>query len=162
MKKTLFGLLLLGGLLVAKVTNLPATVDFVESNKMKIIDIRTEAEWKQMGVIKGAHLITFFDENAKYDIKNFLKELNKVVKKDEQFALICNSASRTKLVSNFLGKKLDYDVVNLIGGMEKLIKDGYKVFPFPLKEEDSKEEKKVVEVVTTIKKDEKEEDNATK
>ena len=151
MKKILFGLLLLGGLLVAKVTNLPATVDFVESNKMKIIDIRTEAEWKQMGVIEGAYLVTFFDENAKYDIKEFLKKLNKIVKKDEQFAIICNSASRTKLVSNFLGKKLDYDVVNLIGGMEKLVKDGYKVSPYPPKETKEKrlESSKVQESNTT-------------
>ena len=139
MKKTLFGLLFLGSLLMAKVTNLPVTVDFVESNKMKIIDIRTEGEWKQMGTIKGAHLITFFDEKASYNIKKFLKSLNKVVKKDEQFAIICNSASRTKLVSNFLGKKLDYDVVNLTGGMEKLVKDGYKVVAY----EPNKAEKKV-------------------
>ena len=127
MKKTLFGLLILGTTLMAKVTNLPVTVEFVESNKMKIIDIRTESEWKQMGVITDAHLITFFDENAKYDIKDFLKKLDKIVEKDEQFSIICNTASRTKLVSNFLGKKLDYDVVNLTGGMSKLIKDGYKV-----------------------------------
>jgi len=139
MKKTLFGLLILGTTLMAKVTNVPVTVEFVDSNKIKIIDIRTEGEWKQMGVITNAHLITFFDENAKYDIKEFLKELDKVVEKDEQFAIICNTASRTKLVSNFLGKNLDYDVINLTGGMTKLVKDGYKVEVY----EADKVEKKV-------------------
>jgi len=127
MKKALIGLLVLGTLLMAKVTNIPVTEEFVTSNKMKIIDIRTEAEWKQMGIIKDAHLMTFFNEKSEYNIKDFLKELNKIVKKDEQFAIVCNASSRTKLVSNFLGKKLDYDVVNLVGGMKKLIKEGYQV-----------------------------------
>jgi rhodanese-related sulfurtransferase len=139
MRKTLFGLLLLGTTLMAKVTNLPVTIEFVDSNKMKIIDIRTEGEWKQMGVITDAYLITFFDEHAKYDIKNFLKKLDKIIEKKEEFAIICNTASRTKLVSNFLGKKLDYNVVNLTGGMMKLIKDGYKVELY----EADKSEKKV-------------------
>jgi len=132
MKKRLLSLLFFGTYLMAEVTNLPATIDFVESKKMKIIDIRTKSEWKQMGVVHGAHCITFFDEvtkdnKAKYDINKFLKSLNKVVNKDEQFAIICNTASRTKLVSFFLGKKMDYNVVNLTGGMTKLIKDGYSV-----------------------------------
>ncbi len=134
MKKTLFGLLLCATFLAAEVTNLPVTIDFVKSNKMKIIDIRTESEWREMGVIENAYLLTFFDEESKYDVKKFIKKLNKIVKKDEQFALICNTSSRTKLVSNLLGNKLDYKVVNLIGGMEKLIKDGYKVTPYPKEE----------------------------
>ena len=127
MKKTLFGLLFFGVNLMAQVTNLPVTLEFVNSNEMKIIDIRTEGEWRQMGTIKDAHLITFFDEKSKYNIKAFLNKLDKVVKKDEKFAIICNTASRTKLVSNFLGNKLNYDVVNLTGGMMKLIHDGYNV-----------------------------------
>lgn len=112
---------------MAKVTNIPVTVEFVKSHKMKIIDIRTEAEWREKGVIEDAYLITFFNEDSKYDIDSFLEKLDQIVKKDEQFAIICNSSSRTRLISNFLGKKLDYDVVNLIGGMEKLIEKGYKV-----------------------------------
>jgi len=127
MKRILFGLLFFGTILMAQVTNLPVTLEFVKSNEMKIIDIRTKGEWKQMGTIKDAHLITFFDEQSKYNIKSFLEQLDKVVEKDEQFAIICNTASRTKLVSNFLGNKLNYNVVNLTGGMMKLLRDGYKV-----------------------------------
>ena len=127
MKKTVFGLLFFATILVAEVTNLPVTIDFVKSNKMKIIDIRTQSEWRDMGIIKNAYLLTFFDEESHYNIKKFTKKLNKIVKKDEKFALISNTSSRTKLVSNLLGHKLKYNVVNLVGGMDKLIKDGYKV-----------------------------------
>ena len=127
MKKILFGLLYLGTVLTAEIINIPVTIEFVESNKTQIIDIRTQSEWQKLGVVKDAHLITFFDEKSQYDIDAFLEKLNHVVKKDEQFAIISNSSSRTKLVSNLLGHKLDYHVVNLIGGMEKLIKEGYRV-----------------------------------
>ena len=126
MIKNIFGVLLLGSMLFAEVTNTPATITFVEENKMKIIDIRTRGEWIQMGIIKDAYLITFFDERYGYDAKKFLEELNEVVEKDEEFAIICNTASRTKLVSNFLGNKHNYKVVNLTGGMMKLFKEGFR------------------------------------
>jgi len=135
MKKILFGLLYLGTILMAEITNVPVSIEFVESNKMKIIDIRTQSEWKDLGVIKNAHFITFFNEKSKYDIDSFLEKLNKVIEKDEKFAIISNSSSRTKLISNLLGHKLDYDVVNLIGGMEKLIEEGYKVQKYAPKDE---------------------------
>ena len=134
MKKSVFGLLFFATFVVAEVINLPVTVDFVKSNKMKIIDIRTESEWREMGIISNAHLLTFFDEESHYNIKKFTKKLDQIIDKDEQFAIICNTASRTKLVSNLLGNKLNYHVVNLLGGMEKLIKDGYKVEFYPREE----------------------------
>jgi len=126
MKKTLFGFLLLGSTLFAEVRNVSATATFVNDAKMKIIDIRTEGEWKQMGVIKGVHCITFFDEKYGYDTEEFLKSLDAVIEKDEEFALICNTGSRTKLISNFLGNKMDYNVVNLTGGMSQLLQEGFK------------------------------------
>ena len=127
MKKTILSLLLLCSTILAEVTNVEVSSKFIEENKIKIIDIRTQNEWKDMGVISGAHLITFFTKNNEFHSKSFLKELNMVIEKDEQFAIISNTASRTKLVSNFLGHKHDYNVINLIGGMSKLLKDGYVV-----------------------------------
>jgi len=127
MQKILLNLLLLSSTMLAEVTNVEISREYIEKSKIKIIDIRTQSEWEKMGIIKGAYLITFFPEDATYNPKIFLQELNRVVDKDEQFALISNTASRTKLVSNFLGKKNSYNVVNLIGGMKKLIKEGYEV-----------------------------------
>jgi len=126
MIKKIVGVVLLSSVLFAKVTNIPATTAFVEETKMKIIDIRTKGEWVQMGIIKNAHLITFFDERYGYDIKTFLEELDTVVEKDEEFAIICNSGSRTKLIANFLGVKNSYNVVNLTGGMMNLLKEGFR------------------------------------
>ena len=127
MRKTLFGLLLFCSTLFAEVIDKPATVEFIKNPKMKIIDIRTEGEWVQIGVIKNSILLTFFDEHGGVNTDLFLEELNKVVDRDEEFAIICNTGSRTKLVSNYLGKKLDYKVVNLVGGITKLLKDGFEI-----------------------------------
>jgi len=127
MKKILWSLLLLSSTMLAEVTNVEISREYIENNKIKIIDIRTQSEWEKMGVIKDAYLITFFPADSEYNPKFFLQELNRVIEKDEEFAIISNTASRTKLVANFLGKKNNYHVVNLIGGMKKLIKEGYKV-----------------------------------
>ena len=153
MKKILWSLLLLSSTMLAEVTNVEISREYIENTKIKIIDIRTQSEWEKMGVIKGAYLITFFPEDATYNPKLFLQELNRVIEKGEQFALISNTASRTKLVSNFLGKKNNYHVVNLIGGMKKLIKEGYEVEIYdPCKRRES-EKKKEVEKKELVKKE---------
>ncbi|HHD81592.1 MAG TPA: rhodanese-like domain-containing protein [Campylobacterales bacterium] len=152
MKKILLSLWLLSSVAFSEVTNMEVTKEFIEANKIKIIDIRTEQEWIMMGVLPSAYLLTFFDEDQEYSPKMFLKELDKIVKKDEQFAIISNSASRTKLVSNFLGKKHDYKVINLTGGMVKLIKDGYSVKVY--------DPSKIYPIVEELKASE--EDNSTK
>ncbi|CAA6813537.1 MAG: Unknown protein [uncultured Sulfurovum sp.] len=127
MKKTILSILLLCSTLLAEVKNVEVTPEFVKEKKFKIIDIRTEDEWREMGVISEAYLITFFTKNNEYNIEFFLKELNTVIEEDEEFAIISNSSSRTKLVSNFLGHKHNYKVINLLGGMSKLLKEGYEV-----------------------------------
>ena len=126
MKKTLFGLLLLGTTLFAEVTHVPATPKFITETKLKIIDIRTESEWVQTGIVRGSHLITFFDERGNYDIESFLTKLDTIITKGEKFALICRTGSRTGMISNFLGQKMNYDVVNLQGGLMKLFREGFQ------------------------------------
>ena len=105
------------------------TPDFFKKG-ITVIDIRTPGEWRQTGIVKGAKTIMFFDERGGYDIPAFLRELNKYVKKDEPFALICHTGSRTATVSDFLSKELGYKVINLRGGMECLVRQGYQPVPY--------------------------------
>ena len=129
MKKILFVLISLGTLLMAELTHVWATPEFPEKN-IKIIDIRTPAEWKETGIVKGSNTIMFFDERGNFNVENFLRQLDMAVKKDEQFALICRVGSRTGMVSEFLSEKLGYKVINLKGGIMKMIHDGYKTVPY--------------------------------
>ena len=129
MKKIIITLLLLATSLMAELTHVWATPGFVKKN-IKIIDIRTPAEWKETGIIKGSYTIMFFDEKGHFNVENFLRQLNMAVKKDEQFALLCRVGSRTGMVSEFLSEKLGYKVINLKGGIMKMMYEGYKTVPY--------------------------------
>ncbi len=125
MKKIIFGLLITATALMAELKQEWVTQGFLNKN-IKVIDIRTPAEWRETGIVNGSYTIMFFDEQGNYDVPKFLKALDGVVKKDEQFALICRVGSRTGMVSEFLSKDIGYRVINLKGGIMKLISEGYK------------------------------------
>jgi rhodanese-related sulfurtransferase len=115
--------------LMADLQQVWATPEFVQKD-IKIIDIRTPNEWKETGIVKDSYTIMFFDEEGNFSVENFLKQLNMVVKKDESFALICRVGSRTGIISEFLSEKLGYKVINLKGGIMKIIQEGYKTVPY--------------------------------
>ena len=77
-----------------------------------LIDVRTQAEWQQTGIVEGSHLLTFFDERGNYDIEKWLAELGKVTGKDEPFMLICAVGGRTGSISQFLDNKLGFSKVH--------------------------------------------------
>ena len=129
MKKILLGVMVLTATLFAEVQHIAATPDFFKK-EIPVIDIRTPGEWRQTGIVKGAYTIMFFDDRGGYNVDKFLIELNKVVNKDEPFALICRTGSRTAMISDFLDKDLGYKVINLTGGMVKLEREGYKPAPY--------------------------------
>jgi len=127
MKKILFILFFLATSLFAELQQVWATPEFFEKNPtVKVIDIRTPGEWRETGIVKGSIPIMFFDEKGRFDVPKFLDALNKVVKKDEPFALICRTGSRTTEVSKFLAYKLGYKVINLKGGLMNLMRMGYR------------------------------------
>lgn len=72
-----------------------------------IIDIRTPQEWRETGVIEGSHLLTFFDEQGRYDLQSWLSELDRIVDADEPFALICRTGRRSGMLGHFLAQQLD-------------------------------------------------------
>ncbi|DAB28489.1 MAG: sulfurtransferase [Sulfurimonas sp. RIFOXYD12_FULL_33_39] len=116
MKKILLSVLILSVSLFASVTNEEASQALIDS-KMPIVDIRTPGEWKETGLLKGSIPIMLFDEKGKYDLKLFLEDLNKAVDTKKQFAIICRTGSRTKILAQFLSQKLNYDVVNIKSGI---------------------------------------------
>ena len=116
MKRLLTLLLLCSTLLFAELKEQYIDHALVGSG-IPIVDIRTPGEWKNTGLVKGAIPITFFNEKGGYDLNAFLKALNAKVDTKKEFALICNSGSRTKIVSGFLSQKLGYKVIDLRGGI---------------------------------------------
>jgi len=129
MKKIVIFMMILASVLVAEVEQVLASEDFLKKN-IKIIDIRTPGEWKETGIVKGAYTLMFFNEQGSYNAQEFIDKLNKIVKKNEKFALICRTGSRTSMISNFLDKEFGYKVINLQGGMMLLMREGYKPTPY--------------------------------
>ena len=118
-KKLIITLLTLQTLLLADFQGInTAQLEKMVKEGAAIIDIRTPPEWRE-GVIPGSHKIMFFDERGGYDINKFLSELSKVVKdKETPFILVCRTASRTKIVGQFLADKVGYtNVKELSGGI---------------------------------------------
>ncbi|DAB35813.1 MULTISPECIES: rhodanese-like domain-containing protein [Sulfurospirillum] len=128
MRKIGLFLIFLSSFLFADLRNVEVDEAVVKSG-ITVVDIRTKPEWADTGVVKGAVLLTFFDEQGRYDVDAFLKELDKHVSKDKEFALICRTGSRTSAVSDLLSKQ-GYKVVNLRGGMKLLLQKGYVPTPY--------------------------------
>ncbi len=125
MKKIILGFLITASVLMADVQHIWASKSFVNRD-IKIVDIRTPDEWKHTGIVKGSYTIMFFDERGNYNIPLFLKKLNKVVNRGEQFAIICRTGSRTGMIAPFLSDKVGHRVINIKGGIMKLMHEGYK------------------------------------
>ncbi len=109
-------MLLMTTLLQAEIITEPISQELL-AKKVPLVDIRTEGEWKETGIVKGAIPITFFNEQGQYDMEKFLAELNAKVDTKKEFALICRSGSRTNMVGKYLSDKLGYKVIDIQGGM---------------------------------------------
>lgn len=95
-----------------------------------VIDVRTEGEWKQSGVIAGSKLLTYFDEQGKVDQPAWLAQVRKYAKADQPVILICRSGRRSDAASQFLSQQAGYKTVyNANGGMNAWGKEGRAVVP---------------------------------
>lgn len=108
----------------------PLTMELYQTG-IKIIDIRTEPEWRQTGIVKGSYTITFFDEKGGYDADRFLRSLRQIVHPSEDFAIICRSGNRTTAVAKFLRDVGYKKVINLKGGVRKAHKNGVPFEAYP-------------------------------
>lgn len=98
--------------------------------QLPIVDVRTPPEWAETGLLKGAIPIMFFDERGGYNVDKFIQELNEKVDTSKEFAIICRTGSRTKIISNFLAKEFGYKVINLEGGMMFAIGQKLPILPY--------------------------------
>jgi len=109
------------------------TVDVTEFEKLKaqgipVIDIRTPMEWKQTGIIEGAHKMMFFTPDGQPDLAGWFFELGHLVKsKKEPILIYCAHANRTKSLGEGLTQMGFENVYELKDGIENgWIKAGKK------------------------------------
>lgn len=94
---------------------------------IKLIDIRRLEEWKQTGVVDGSIESTAYDGRGRF-LRSFVEMLEKTVRPDEEFAVICRFGNRSAKLSNWLVTEGGYkNVLNVQDGITSWIKEGRPV-----------------------------------
>lgn len=94
-----------------------------------VIDIRTEGEWKESGIVPGSKLITLFDEKGRAD-PAWLEKVKGIAKPDQPVIIICRSGNRTKAASQMLAQQAGYQkVYNVKDGIRGWAKEGRTMSP---------------------------------
>jgi len=90
-----------------------------------VIDIRTQPEWDETGVLAGSKLLTFFDERGRADPAGWLEKLKPMIKPGDPVVVICRSGNRTKPVSQLLAQQAGYaKVYNVKSGIKGWLGSG--------------------------------------
>ncbi len=93
------------------------------AKNVTIVDIRTEPEWKETGIIEGSKTIVSFRKNGRMNPK-FMDEFTKLVGKNDPVILICRTGNRSAVLSNGLATQEGYtNIYNVTQGIEAWIKD---------------------------------------
>ncbi len=112
--------------------NLSLTQDLVDIG-LAIVDIRTEPEWRETGVIPGSVLLTFFRTDRSHDLDGFSAQLDRLVDPHKEFAILCRRGNRSAKLAAMLAERGYTGVINLSGGIRRAKQSGVGLVPFPAK-----------------------------
>tara|TARA_B100000686_G_scaffold164622_1_gene172279 strand:+ start:1311 stop:1724 length:414 start_codon:yes stop_codon:yes gene_type:complete len=116
-------------------TQLFAEIFEVNNDKIKIllesnvplIDIRTEGEWYETGVINSSHLLTFFEKDGSYDFRKWMVEVDEIANDNGPVIIICRSGRRSRILSNMIIKEnAEYRVYHATNGIKSWIESSNK------------------------------------
>jgi rhodanese-related sulfurtransferase len=100
-----------------------AEVAKLQSQGVPVVDIRTPSEWKQTGIIPGAHLITV-SGNLGNAAANWQGQLREVAPPNQPVILICQTGVRSAITARYLSSIKDYGVVyDASGGMSEWVSE---------------------------------------
>lgn len=110
----------------------PEVLQKLQGQGVPVIDIRREDEWEDTGVIPGSLLLTFFDEQKRYDLDRWLAEFGGLTDRREPFVLICRNGIRTKRLGRYLDGQGGWPAIHhLAGGIRHWIEEGFPVETYP-------------------------------
>ena len=96
--------------------------------EIKIIDVRTQNEWKSNGIIKGSFLRSLLNKNKKFIFEDWYKMFNNKFGRNKSIIFICASGIRSNYISHLVkNKDPDLTVYNLKKGINNWIRSGYKI-----------------------------------
>ena len=98
------------------VTISSAQLQTMQQQNALVIDIRTEQEWAKTGTIPESLKIQFFDKNGKYDLEQWLKQLNERRQSlNQPVILVCRSGNRSARVGKFLTQNMQMNNIYHLG-----------------------------------------------
>ena len=96
-------------------------------NSVPLIDMRTEGEWHETGVIKNSYLLTFFNKDGNYDFKKWMIEVEAIADENGPVIIICRSGRRSRIVSNMIIKgNSEYLIYHATNGIKSWIESSKK------------------------------------
>ena len=96
-------------------------------NDVPLIDIRTEVEWYETGVINSSHLLTFFEKDGSYDFRKWMVEVDEIANDNGPVIIICRSGRRSRILSNMIIKEnAEYRVYHATNGIKSWIESSNK------------------------------------
>ena len=102
-----------------------ATLARLAASGVAVIDVRTEKEWKETGVIPGSRLITYFDANGNSNPAQWLERVKAVSAPGQLVALVCRSGRRSAAATQFLAGQAGYKTVYNVGqGLNGWVAEG--------------------------------------
>ncbi|CAM2919351.1 thiosulfate sulfurtransferase [Campylobacter hyointestinalis] len=120
MKKVLLILTVLCVQMFAKFETIEVDQNTINDQNIQIIDVRTPAEWEQTGVLNGAILVTYRNSDGSIN-PNFVNKVKSKIDPNKKVAVICRSGARSKAASTLLDENGVDGVINLGGGMNKVL-----------------------------------------
>lgn len=99
----------------------------LQAQGVPVIDVRTPEEWRDTGVIRGAHLLTF-SFGGGFDKAAWLKQEQRVAKPGEPVVLVCRSGRRSQAVADYLeSQSVKGTIYHASGGMNAWKAEGHPV-----------------------------------
>ena len=99
--------------------------------EVKIIDVRTQNEWKSTGIIKESFLVSLLNKNKKFIFEDWYEMFNNKFGRNKSIIFICASGVRSNYISHLVQrKKPDLKIYNLKKGINHWIRSGNKIYKF--------------------------------
>ena len=97
-------------------------IEFSNTN-IPIVDVRSQTEWEQTGVIPASILLTFFDEEGNYDLNEWYEKLLLEINEGEPIILMCRSGNRSRIIAEMMDQEFDNVIYNAKRGIMSWIND---------------------------------------
>ena len=93
-----------------------------------LVDIRTEGEWYETGVIDQSNLLTFFDNYGNSKVEEWITKFEKIAGRKDPVIIICRSGRRSRVVADYLVQNENYLIVyHATNGIKSWMESNNKV-----------------------------------